>query len=589
MHDYRGRKGQVFYASPLQPSVPTALSGVVTGLGRIMGYTPHRTNRPENLPLDVPKGGLTPGGLLDAYNAAPLAKEGHTGKGETIVFFEFDGFDQKDLDIFADTSGLPRFTPEVIGGLPTELHGETAMDLQVAHAIAPDARLVVVNARPTLEGDGAYEKIGRMFEEVDRQFPGAVWSLSIGWGCDALVNAADLAPVESALAKAQEHGTSAFDATGDNAGLECKGGDEWSSPPGPDHVGLDAISSLPTMTAVGATTLSTGPRGQWLAEYAWFDSPLSQGTSGGISALFERPKWQEKLSADRDTARRTAVARCRRGRRPVHRGEVHLRSAGVRRRWDVSGGADLGRADGTDEPVLEGQRRPGTGKHQSSSVPGGDRRRTAGLSGYSLGRQRCRPLATRLRCRDGTRKSEHLQPRPEPPQDSIAGGVRMTQPPAGDRGVATMSCGACDTEVPAAAFCGACGAQLSRAARRRAWPPSDGRVCGGARRAGGAPVGGEFTLPASSAPLPHRISSGPRGSLSVVDRPRPAAVAGADDRGHRAWPASDVSALPVRSRHPPRLDASFVGTDRIAWHRAGCRMGVRNRLIGLRLLRCVIG
>ena len=304
VHDYRGRKGQVFYASPVQPSIPSALSGVVTGLGRIMGYTPHRTNRPGNLPLDVPKGGLTPGGLLDAYNAAPLAKEGHTGKGATIVFFEFDGFDQKDLDTFADTSGLPRFTPAVIGGQPPESHGETAMDLQVTHAIAPDARLVVVNARPTLEGDGAYEKIGRMFEEADRQFPGAVWSLSIGWGCDALVNAADLAPVESALAKAQEHGTSAFDATGDNAGLECKGGDEWSSPPGPDDVGLDSISSLPAMTAVGATTLSTGPRRQWLAEYAWFDSPLSQGTSGGVSALFERPRWQEKLSADRDTARR---------------------------------------------------------------------------------------------------------------------------------------------------------------------------------------------------------------------------------------------------------------------------------------------
>ena len=304
VHDYRGRKGQVFYASPLQPSIPSALSGVVTGLGRIMGYTPHRTNRPENVPLDVQKGGLTPGGLLDAYNAAPLAKEGHTGKGATIVFFEFDGFDQKDLDTFADTSGLPRFTPEVIGGQPSVSHGETAMDLQVAHAIAPDARLVVVNARPTLEGDGAYEKIGRMFEEADRQFPGAVWSLSVGWGCDALVNATDLAPVESALARAQEHGTSAFDATGDNAGLQCKGGDEWSSPPGPDNVGLDAISSLPAMTAVGATTLSTGSRSQWLAEYAWFDSPLSQGTSGGVSALFDRPKWQEKLSADRDTARR---------------------------------------------------------------------------------------------------------------------------------------------------------------------------------------------------------------------------------------------------------------------------------------------
>ena len=304
VNDYRGRKGQVFYASPEQPTVPAVLGDDITGVGRIIGYTPHRTKRPDNLALDVPKGGLRPAGLLDVYNATPLAKDGHTGKGETIVFFEFDSFDQKDLDTFADTSGLPRFTPEVVGGLPDEAHGETTMDLQVAHAIVPDARIVVINARPTLEGDGAYEKIGRMFEEADRRFPGAVWSLSIGWACDSFLNAADLAPVEAALVKAQGHGTSVFDATGDKAGLECKGADEWSAPPGPDDVGLDAISSLPTMTAVGGTSVSVGPRGQWLAEYAWFDSPLSQGTSGGVSGLFARPAWQEKLTADRDTGRR---------------------------------------------------------------------------------------------------------------------------------------------------------------------------------------------------------------------------------------------------------------------------------------------
>ncbi|MGH3674336.1 MAG: S53 family peptidase [Mycobacterium sp.] len=304
VHDYRGPKGQLFYASTQQPSVPSALHGVVADLGRIMGYTPHRTKGPGILPLDVPKGGLTPRGLLEAYNATPLAEAGFTGKGATIVFFEFDRYDQKDLDTFADTSGLPRFTPVVIGGRPAESHGETAMDLQVAHAIAPDARLVVVNARSTVEGDGAYEKIGRMFSEADRQFPGAVWSLSIGWGCEALVNAADLAPVESALAAAQQRGTSAFDASGDTAGLECKGGDEWSAPPGPDDVGLDTVSSLPAMTAVGGTTLSTGPRGQWVAEYPWVDSPLSQGTSGGVSALFDRPEWQDHLVVKRDTERR---------------------------------------------------------------------------------------------------------------------------------------------------------------------------------------------------------------------------------------------------------------------------------------------
>jgi kumamolisin len=304
VNDYRGRKGQRFYASPRQPLVPESLRGVVTGLGRILGYTPHHEARPRFLPLDVPNQGLRPNALREAYNASPLAAAGFTGKGATIVVFSFSGYDQKDLDTFADSSGLPRFTPVLLGGQPGPAGAETAMDLEVAHAIAPDAQKVVVNARPTVEGDGAYEKIGQLFESVDRQFPGAVWSLSIGWGCDALIKAADLAPVEAALATAMKHGTSAFDASGDTGGLECKGGDEWSAPPGPDDVGLDAVSSLPAMTSVGGTTLSTDDQGRWLAESAWVDSPLSQGTSGGVSAIYDRPAWQDRLSVERDVDRR---------------------------------------------------------------------------------------------------------------------------------------------------------------------------------------------------------------------------------------------------------------------------------------------
>ena len=203
VNDYRGRKGQVFYASPVQPSVPEALRDVVTGLGRIMGYTPHRTKRPDNLPLDVPKGGLTPGGLLDAYNAGPLAEEGYTGKGTTIVFFEFDAFDQKDLDTFADTSGLPRFTPEVIGGLPDEWRDK--MDLSgTSDCAGSTAR---VRQRQTDPGETALRED---WPDVrgGPQFPGAVWSLSIGWACDGQRRPRS---VESALARRRHD---AFDATG---------------------------------------------------------------------------------------------------------------------------------------------------------------------------------------------------------------------------------------------------------------------------------------------------------------------------------------------------------------------------------------
>ena len=46
VHNYRGRRGQVFYASPQQPSVPASVQGEVSGLGRILGYTPHHMARP---------------------------------------------------------------------------------------------------------------------------------------------------------------------------------------------------------------------------------------------------------------------------------------------------------------------------------------------------------------------------------------------------------------------------------------------------------------------------------------------------------------------------------------------------------------
>jgi kumamolisin len=178
------------------------------------------------------------------------------------------------------------------------------MDLEVAHAVAPDARKVVWNARPTVEGDGGYEKIGQMLEDADREFPGAVWSFSIGWGCDKLITAADLAPVRSALKTAHSHGTTAFNASGDLAGLECKGGDDWSSPPGSSDVGLDSVASLPEMVDVGGTTLSTDANGVWQAEQAWFDVPLSQGTGGGVSSLFDRPDWQRTVMSDKEPTRR---------------------------------------------------------------------------------------------------------------------------------------------------------------------------------------------------------------------------------------------------------------------------------------------
>jgi kumamolisin len=314
VHNYRSGDGHVFYASPQQPAIPVAVRAEVTALGRILGYRPPHLNKRPNLSLDVPGQGLTPTQLRTTYNAIP---SGATGAGQTIVFFEWAGWDQTDLDAYTSRFGLPRITPTAVGQLRTD-HDfassvqETMLDLEVAHAVAPQARLVVVDATPTLSSSGpadttTYENVAKMFNVVDQRFPGAVWSLSIGWGCDRMDNAADLAPVRAALVNAHSHGTSSFDASGDTGGFECKdrralqNGTEYSSAPGELDIGLDSVASLPEMTDVGGTALSTDANGVWLAEQTWVESPISQGTGGGVSAMFARPDWQGALSLRQDS------------------------------------------------------------------------------------------------------------------------------------------------------------------------------------------------------------------------------------------------------------------------------------------------
>lgn len=152
VRDYRHRSGKVFYASPQQPVVPPPLQGEVSGFGRILGYTPYRESSRWHHPLEVPGQGLSPQNLLRTYNIAPMHDAGFTGKGTTVIVFAFDGFDQSDLDMFAETFGLPKFTPDVVGERLPPRSGEANMDLQAIHAIAPAAKKVLVQRAPDRRG-----------------------------------------------------------------------------------------------------------------------------------------------------------------------------------------------------------------------------------------------------------------------------------------------------------------------------------------------------------------------------------------------------------------------------------------------------
>ncbi len=297
IHDYKARTGKRFYATTRYAAVPRAVRASVTGVGSILSYVQKPT--PASLPFhaDVPAGGLGPSQLLRAYNATPLAQAGYTGKGKTVVFFELDGYTQADLDKFAELSGTSRFTPVLDTSMPGKVEGETDMDLQVVHAIVPDAKLVVYNISTAWSGTSAadyIEHIAASYRQVEQKYPGSVWSISIGTACEALFRPTDLVPLESALEQATAHGTSVFMSTGDSGGLECKAArtGSYGAPPTQQDIGISAINSSPSVTATGGTELDTDANGGWISEEAWSQFATQQGTSGGPSIYVARPSWQ---------------------------------------------------------------------------------------------------------------------------------------------------------------------------------------------------------------------------------------------------------------------------------------------------------
>jgi kumamolisin len=300
IHDYRSRSGKKFYATGAQEvAVPAALRSSVTQVGRILSYVPKLSRAGLGFHSDVPNGGLNAAQLLAAYDATPLAKQGFTGTGKTIVFFEIDGFKQSDLDTFSKSLGLSTFAPSLDSDQPGDPGGETPMDLEVAHAIVPDAKLVVFDARTNAKSFAeAGAQTAAQYKAVDQKYPGAIWSISLGFRCESLFAPADLQPMEDALDQANKHGTTAFVSSGDTGSLECKGGEDFGSAPTQADVGLNALAGMPAITVVGGTALSTDAKGNWIAEQAWTESALQQGTSGGPSSKFPRPTWQKAAGVD---------------------------------------------------------------------------------------------------------------------------------------------------------------------------------------------------------------------------------------------------------------------------------------------------
>jgi subtilase family serine protease len=221
--------------------------------------------------------GLTPAQLTQAYGLDGItftSSSGATvkgdGTGETIALIEayHDPTLASDLQTFDQAYNLPNPPLDVVnlGGSTSNPSWslEESLDVEWAHAIAPGATIVVVEAKSqSLKALQAAINVAREVPVVD------VISMSLGIPESTYHGSVPLTTPPG------HTGITFVAASGDN-GLAS--GSDWP-----------AVS--PDVLAVGGTTLNTDGSGQYLGEVAW------SGSGGGQSRFVLEPGYQRSVDS----------------------------------------------------------------------------------------------------------------------------------------------------------------------------------------------------------------------------------------------------------------------------------------------------
>jgi kumamolisin len=287
LHSYQSSTGVQYYASLRTPRIPAALRNAVIGIGRISNYPFVRT-------ASIPAGGLKPADLLSVYGMNPPASIHLDGAGQTVAVVEIDGFAQSDLDAFSDKFHLPRFRLQIKFGPPLPAGGETEMDVEVIHAIAPKATITVYNCANPCSNSSLLTAIDAAIKGT----PHGVISMSL-IGCELNDSQADISAIATTENKAAAEGTSFYISTGDSGAYECLTND-WSSPPVPKYITVSDLSDPANVTAVGGTRVSLNKDGTRYREEVWENPAQTSGPGGGVSTLLPIPDYQRSVLQAQD-------------------------------------------------------------------------------------------------------------------------------------------------------------------------------------------------------------------------------------------------------------------------------------------------
>jgi kumamolisin len=274
------RDGVTFRARTGMLSVPRALDGIVTG---VFGIDTRPQARAHFRPATA---------SASSYSAVAVAQgygfpTGVTGAGETIALIELGGgYAQADLETYFAGIGLtaPSVTSVSVDGAtnaPTGSangpDGEVELDIEVAGAIAPGAKIVAYFAPNT--DRGFLDAVTTAIHDTAN----APSIVSISWGGpESTWTAQSTSAFDTAFADAAALGITVTVAAGDN-------GSSDGATDTQNHV--DFPASSPHALACGGTTLRL--RGTTIAsETVWNDGSSGGATGGGVSDVFPLPTYQ---------------------------------------------------------------------------------------------------------------------------------------------------------------------------------------------------------------------------------------------------------------------------------------------------------
>lgn len=236
----------------------------------------------------------TPAEVARLYNFPADAQ----GEGQTIALIELGGgYRSADLNTYWKKLGLNgvKVTAVSVSGAtnkptgdPNGPDGEVVLDIEVAGAVAPKAKIAVYFAPNTEQG--FLKAIHAAIHDRVRK-PSVI---SISWGGpENQWSRQSLDVFNQAFHDAALLGITVFCASGDN-------GSSDGEKEGKAHV--DFPASSPWVVACGGTSLKS-VEGKIASEAAWNDGGMKGATGGGISTFFSVPEYQQGAGIPVSTVR----------------------------------------------------------------------------------------------------------------------------------------------------------------------------------------------------------------------------------------------------------------------------------------------